>query len=109
MFWRWMLGKWKSHPSAKVPPLPVILYTRSSCPLCDEALAMLQHCLEVGEVRMEIRDVDADPQWQARYGDKVPVVEVEGTPRLWGRISKKWLRRLIQFHRRRRQTGRTLF
>jgi glutaredoxin len=100
MFWRRLLGWWKSHTPAEGQPLPLVFYTRAGCPLCDEALALLRPYLEKKQVRVEVRNVDADPQWRARYSHRVPVIEVDGKPRLWGRIHENWLGRLIRFHRR---------
>ena len=54
------------------------LYLRSGCSLCE---AML-HEIEAfsGEImqQMDVRDVDARPEWQERYGLLVPVLETAG-------------------------------
>lgn len=58
--------------------VPVItLYTRVGCHLCEEAEAVLR---QLGAGRAEIRlvDIDTDPQLQARYTVRVPVVQVDG-------------------------------
>ena len=52
----------------------VTLYGKPGCHLCDtarEALASLG--IEASEV-----DVSLDPRLQARYGELIPVVEVDG-------------------------------
>jgi hypothetical protein len=41
-------------------------------------------------------DVDSNPQLFAEHGDKVPVIALEGRPRMWGRINVTLLRRLLQ-------------
>lgn len=54
------------------------LLTRQGCHLCDVAAETLarvaaEHGLEVTPV-----DVDADPDLQAEFGDRVPVVLLDG-------------------------------
>nr|WP_254938468.1 glutaredoxin family protein [Cyanobium sp. Morenito 9A2] len=88
-----------------VPPLPedvsFRLYTRSGCCLC-EGLAERLAALDPAPV-LELIDVDADPELQARYGLEVPVLAQrwEGrwrdlarvSPRLSGDGLRVWLQR----------------
>ncbi len=54
------------------------LLTRQGCHLCDVAAETLARIAsEAGEVP-EAVDVDADPELQAEYGDRVPVVLLDG-------------------------------
>ncbi len=66
---------------------PVIIYTRSNCPLCDEA----KHFVERERSRLgfplQLLDIDADARLNERYGDCVPVVEIAGRERFRGRIN----------------------
>lgn len=58
--------------------LPVItLYTRVGCHLCEEAEAVLRP-LAAGRAELRLVDIDTDPQLQARYTVRVPVVEIDG-------------------------------
>ena len=71
--------------------MKVILYTRAGCHLCDDAEAVLAaHGLHAERV-----DVDRHPELRARYGECVPVVEIDGKERFRGRIDPLLLRRLI--------------
>jgi hypothetical protein len=55
------------------------LLTREGCHLCEEAAATLaQLAAEAGLEPPESIDVDADPETQAEYGDRVPVVLLDG-------------------------------
>jgi len=54
--------------------MSVKFYTRVACPLCEEAEAEL---VATG-VPFEPFDVDSDPELQRRFGDRVPVIEVDG-------------------------------
>ena len=57
---------------------PVTLYTRHDCHLCEDAAAMLQRLAGPLGLRVVTCDVDADPALQGRYGDRVPVVAIDG-------------------------------
>lgn len=67
------------------PTLPTLLfYARDGCELCAEARDSLQAALEArvlrGEPIARVRDVDiaTDPELTARYGDLIPVLELNG-------------------------------
>jgi glutaredoxin len=54
------------------------LLTRAGCHLCQTAAETLARIGgEAGLVPEEV-DVDADPELQAEYGDRVPVVLLDG-------------------------------
>jgi hypothetical protein len=55
------------------------LLTRVGCHLCEEAASTLARlAAEAGLAPPVPIDVDADPQLQAEYGDRVPVVLLDG-------------------------------
>ena len=69
-----------------------ILYTRTGCHLCDDAMAMLtRHGL-----RPEVIDIDGDSELVAQYGQCVPVVMIDGRLRFRGRVDEPVLRRLLR-------------
>jgi uncharacterized membrane protein/glutaredoxin len=54
----------------------VTLYSKSGCPLCEEARALLDSLRkEIPHELVEV-DVEADPALRALYGEAVPVVQV---------------------------------
>ena len=57
--------------------LPLILYYRNDCHLCDQMLAEL-HTLYGDRLQISLVDVDTDAALQARYGLQVPVL-ADGT------------------------------
>jgi hypothetical protein len=60
----------------------VILYSRPHCGLCDEAAVEIRAlATELGFTFVE-RDVDASADARERYGDVIPVVEIDGHPLL---------------------------
>jgi glutaredoxin len=58
----------------------VTLYTRPGCHLCDEAretiLSMRQ---PEGDFELREIDIDGDDELHARFLERIPVVEVDGT------------------------------
>lgn len=53
-------------------------YYRNGCHLCEEMAAFLfRHWPEQAE-RMAWRDVDTEPGWRRVYGQRVPVLELDG-------------------------------
>ena len=56
----------------------VTLYTRRGCHLCEEAERVLRREQAVTPFRLELVDIDRDPELARRYGVRVPVVAVDG-------------------------------
>jgi len=71
--------------------VPVTLYTRAVCPLCDELLdALAGLSLDVTQV-----DVDGDRELKKRYGMRIPVLaDAEGTVLAEGRLDGESLARV---------------
>lgn len=61
------------------PPVPATLYTRRDCPLCDRLVADLERARLDPPPTLTRVDVDADEALVARFGDWVPVLELQGT------------------------------
>ena len=56
----------------------VTVMTRQNCSLCDKAIdAVSRICAELG-VSWGTADVDADRELRAEYGDRVPVILIDG-------------------------------
>lgn len=54
--------------------MSLILYTRIGCHLCEDFEQELQRQQQLLDFDVQIRDVDANPDWVKRYNDKVPVL-----------------------------------
>ena len=54
------------------------LYTKPDCTLCDEARAALEHVRERVPFELDVIDISADAQLAARFGERIPVVLVDG-------------------------------
>ncbi|MDA0835868.1 MAG: glutaredoxin family protein [Planctomycetota bacterium] len=71
------------------------LYTKAECPLCEEAAVIIDEYRDYLP-HPELRDILSNPEWQAAYADKIPVVVCDGKVRFRGRVNEILLRRLIQ-------------
>jgi glutaredoxin len=59
-------------------PVHVQLLTRQGCHLCEVAAETLTRVAGEAGLPVELVDVDADPELQTEYGDRVPVVLLDG-------------------------------
>ena len=64
------------------------LLTRAGCHLCEIAA-------EAG-LAPESLDVDADPELQAEYGDRVPVVLLDGREHAYWSVDERVLRKALR-------------
>ncbi len=72
------------------------LLTRANCHLCETAAETLARIgAEAGLVPEEV-DVDASPDLQAEYGDRVPVVLLDGREHSYFTVDVDRLRRDLQ-------------
>lgn len=63
---------------ADLAAAPVTVLTRRDCPMCDTAIeAVRRICGSLG-VDWVASDVDVDPELRAEYGDRVPVILIDG-------------------------------
>lgn len=61
------------------PAHRVVVYARENCHLCASARETVASVAgDRADVVVETVDVDADPDLRAAYGDRVPVVAVDG-------------------------------
>jgi hypothetical protein len=56
----------------------VTLYGRPECCLCDEARDELERMRQKAPFDIEHVDVSRDPALEREYGERIPVVEVDG-------------------------------
>jgi glutaredoxin len=56
----------------------VTLYAKPGCHLCDEARAVVREGLADRDVQLKEVDITLDPVLERRYGERIPVVAVDG-------------------------------
>ena len=59
--------------------MPVLtLYGKPGCHLCDDARAIVGEALAGRDVALQEVDVTLDPVLERRYGERIPVLAVDG-------------------------------
>ncbi len=76
-------------------PELVTFITRAGCHLCDVAQPIVESAARAAGVRLQIRDVDADPADLAAFSDKVPVVLLDGVEHAYWQVDERALRRAL--------------
>ncbi|WP_181320253.1 glutaredoxin family protein [Saccharothrix carnea] len=74
----------------------VTLMSRVDCHACEQARADLERiCGELG-VPWDVRDVDSDRELRAEYGDRVPVILVDGEEHGYWSVEEDRLRAALR-------------
>ena len=75
----------------------LVLLVREGCELCETLHAeLLDFDRQLALPPLELADVDADPDWQRRYGLKIPVLLWDGVPIATTRLDPGEIRRLFR-------------
>ncbi len=64
-------------------------YTKSNCPLCDEAREVLEELKLAERYTIVEKDIESDDQLLEQYGLMIPVLELNGEIIQYGRFVKK--------------------
>ncbi|MBB2929975.1 glutaredoxin family protein [Paraburkholderia silvatlantica] len=56
----------------------LVLYGRAWCHLCEDMRVALEPLAAAAGARLDVVDVDSDPELQARYDELVPVLVCDG-------------------------------
>lgn len=70
----------------------VTVVTRQGCHLCEVAEADVKRICGELSVPWELTDVDADPELRAEYGERVPVILIDGEEHGYWRVEEDRLR-----------------
>lgn len=57
-------------------PIRVRLYMKENCPLCDDALRILEQLRKEKPFTIELIDIYTDDHWLEKYQLRIPVVAV---------------------------------
>lgn len=56
----------------------VELMVRQTCGSCDRVAQQIRPVIAAADATLQLRDVDVDPELAAEFGDRVPVVVIDG-------------------------------
>ena len=81
-------------------PVPITVYGRENCHLCALAKTRVERASDAADVPVDITeiDVDSDPELAAEYGERVPVVFVDGWPAFSYHVDTDELQRQLEQH-----------
>ena len=80
--------------------IPVTLYTRPGCHLCEDARALLERIAGPGELVVEEVDITTNPMLLRAYDLTIPVLRIGETVELSAPIREDELRRALSEARR---------
>jgi len=95
--WRRLLARWIARPA----PVPLRLYTKPGCHLCDEMKREIARARCTVPVELVEVNIERDPELAERHGRSIPVLEIAGRVAFKGRLEaaeleKKLARRLSE-------------
>ena len=62
----------------------ITVYTKAGCYLCENVILQLRKLQSERPFAVETRDITEDAELYERYGNVIPVVEIDGKIRLGG-------------------------
>ena len=75
--------------------IPVTIYSRPGCHLCDEMKAIVQRVASSIPLTIEEIDISTDVELERLYGSEIPVLFVEGKKVAKYRVGEADLRRIL--------------
>jgi len=72
-----------------------VLYGRAWCHLCEEMRVALEPLAAAAGARLDIVDIDTDPELQARYDELVPVLLCDGVEVCHYRLDEARVRAML--------------
>jgi glutaredoxin len=89
------LLRWLRLAPKQRPDVRVIVFTRATCPLCEEAWELLQRQQRRYGFTLEAKDIDESAELVREHGEWVPVVAINGQVRFRGHVNEVLLRRIL--------------
>lgn len=86
--------------SDRVEPLELVLYTRRTCPLCDEMKHEIERAGLAQPYTLRVVDIDSDAQLTQLHGRSIPVLAIDGHIAFKGRLTARDLLRKVEYLRR---------
>ena len=88
--------QWLARSPAQRPDLQIVVYTRESCPLCDEAWKLLQRYQKRFRFELEAIDIGESEELTREFGNCIPVVVIAGKVRFRGHVNEVLLQRILK-------------
>ncbi len=72
------------------------VYVKECCPLCDDALHVIEEVRRQTPFDVDVVDITTDRELFERYRDLIPVVAYKGEDLFYGKVSAHRLRQLMR-------------
>lgn len=79
----------------------ITVYTRHGCHLCDVAIETLESLQGELDFDIEKRFIEGDSELEEKYGEQVPVIQIDGEHHDFWRVDPERFRSSLDRHRRR--------
>jgi glutaredoxin len=66
----------------------IVLYSTPECHLCHTARRKLERVRRVYPFRLQEVDIRTSPELERRYGERIPVVAIDGRERLVSKVTE---------------------
>ena len=77
----------------------ITIYSRHGCHLCDDALKVLESLREELNFKIEVVNIDKDPELIKLYSDQVPVIHIDGLHHDFYKVDPLRFRSSLEKHR----------
>ena len=74
-------------------PVPVVIYSRPDCPLCDRMKAILARTKVAPPFQLHEVNIEDDPELMGRFEFSIPVLEVAGRIAFKGKLDAESFQR----------------
>ena len=74
----------------------VTIYSKPGCHLCDVAVDVIEKIRRDTEFTVDRIDIRHDPDLMSLYGERIPVIHVNGRPAFQFRVDEGRLRQLLK-------------
>lgn len=76
--------------------MTLVVYSAPGCSLCDKAVALVAPLAQELHFDWTVRNIAEEPELEARYRTRIPVVTIDGRVVLTGKITEFWLRKALR-------------
>jgi len=80
----------------------LLLVSKEVCPLCDEALELIEAARAKIPSELSIKKIDEDAELQARHALEVPVLFIDGRKTFFGKLDATRLLRALRIAARKK-------
>lgn len=86
----------RSRSAASHAAVPLVLYTRPGCHLCERMRVEIERASLPGVASLVVRDISGDAELEARFGRSIPVLAIGGRVAFKGRLDAADLARKFE-------------